>query len=186
MNLNIAHHFLQERESNAKTYSRTFNKIFVKGNLCQITDSDGKVYLDCLACAGALPLGHNHPYIKQKIIDYLNSDGLQQALDLATPAKISFVETLYKMLPKSFAPTAKIHFCGPTGADGVEAAIKLFKTHTGRHSILSFHGAYHGMTMGALSLMGNLKAKTPLSGFTSEVQILPYPYTYRCPFGLDG
>ncbi len=186
MNLNMGHHFLQDRESNAKTYTRSFNKVFIKGNLCQITDSEGKEYIDCLACAGALPLGHNHPYIKQKIIDYLNSDGMQQALDLATPAKIAFVESLYKMLPESFASTAKIHFCGPTGADGVEAAIKLFKTHTGRHSILSFHGAYHGMTMGALSLMGNLNAKTSLSGFTPEVQILPYPYTYRCPFGLGG
>src|SRR5690606_26117588 len=85
------------------------------------------------------------------------------------------------------AAEARIQFCGPTGTDAVEAALKLVRTATGRSSVLSFQGAYHGMSQGALSLMGSLGPKKPLGALLSSgVQFMPYPYDYRCPFGLDG
>jgi diaminobutyrate-2-oxoglutarate transaminase len=64
----------------------------------------------------------------------------------------------------------------------VEAAIKLVKHATGRRAIMSFQGGYHGMTHGALSLMGNLGAKK-IAGLMSDVHFLPYPYRYRPPMG---
>src|SRR3546814_14147676 len=60
------------------------------------------------------------------------------------------------------AAEAKIQFCGPTGTDAVEAALKLVRTATGRSTVLSFQGGYHGMSQGALSLMGSLGPKKPL------------------------
>lgn len=68
----------------------------------------------------------------------------------------------------------------------MEAALKLSRTATGRHSVLAFHGAYHGMTLGTLSISGNLGPKSALGGLLPGVQFLPYPHEYRCPFGLSG
>nr|MDT0666637.1 aminotransferase class III-fold pyridoxal phosphate-dependent enzyme [Micromonospora sp. DSM 115978] len=82
---------------------------------------------------------------------------------------------------------AKLHFCGPTGADAVEAAVKLTQTATGRATLLAFTGGYHGMTAGALSLTGNVAVKQPLPSTGSVVRLpYPYPYPYRCPFGVGA
>ena len=81
---------------------------------------------------------------------------------------------------------SKIQFCGPTGGDAIEAAIKLVKTATGNRSILSFHGAYHGATHGTMSLSGNLSPKERVQGLIPDVHFMPYPYEYRCPFGIGG
>jgi diaminobutyrate-2-oxoglutarate transaminase len=88
--------------------------------------------------------------------------------------------------PADFARNAKVQFCGPTGSDAVEAALKLVKTATGRGTMLAFQGAYHGMTQGSLHLMGSLGPKRPLNGILQGVQFLPFPYDYRCPFGLGS
>jgi len=174
-----------ERESNARTYSRNFPGVLSHGALAQVTDSEGRQYLDCLCCAGALALGHNHPFIQRRVIEFLQSGQLQQALDLATPARLAFVDKLFQCLPRAFATQAKVQFCGPTGADGVEAALKLFKTATGRRSVLVFQGAYHGMTHGTLGMMGNVAPRQAISGVPGEIQFLPYPYTFRSPFGAQ-
>jgi len=179
---------LNEIESNAKTYARTFTLSINKGKACRIWDTNGKEYIDFLSCAGALPLGHSHPYIQEKVLDFIKSGQVLQALDMATPQKIRFVETLYSVLPAEFSKNAKIQFCGPTGSDAVEAAIKLFKTATGRGTIVAFQGGYHGMTAGALSIMGNLNPRNSLSGFSADVHLFPYPNNARCPYGqkLNG
>jgi diaminobutyrate-2-oxoglutarate transaminase len=87
------------------------------------------------------------------------------------------------MEPMTMRETA---ICGPTGADAIETAIKLFKSHTGRQTLLAFHGAYHGMTAGALAMTGNLSAKTDVNGSLPGVHFLPFPYAFRCPFGVGG
>lgn len=177
--------YFSSRESNARTYARNIQRIFTHGALTQVQDSDGRYYIDCLACAGALPLGHNHPFVQERVIEFLQSGQLQQALDLATPAKFHFMNELFAALPTDFASQAKLQFCGPTGADAVEAALKLFKTATGRRPVLVFQGAYHGMTHGTLGMMGNLAPKQAISGMPAEIQFLPFPYTYRSPFGVQ-
>lgn len=117
------------------------------------------------------------------IRQHLNDELPLHTLDLTTPTKDQFVEELFASLPPALARHAKVQFCGPSGADAVEAALKLVKTATGRRSILTFQGGYHGQTHGTLALMGNLGPKTALSGLMPEVHFLPYPYQYRCPFG---
>ncbi|KXK07308.1 MAG: diaminobutyrate-2-oxoglutarate transaminase [Nitrospira sp. OLB3] len=174
------------RESNARSYPRRLPLALSKGKGLYVQDTDGRTYIDCLACAGALALGHNHPVVVEAINRMLR-DGLPfQTLDLTTPVKDRFVETLFDCLPPSFAEGAKIQFCGPSGADAVEAALKLVKIATGRRTILAFHGAYHGMTHGALGLMGHLAPKQAIVGLMPEVHFLPFPYEYRCPFGVGG
>jgi len=114
-------------------------------------------------------------------------DGLPfQTLDLMTPLKDAFTEALFSTLPPEFATRSRIQFCGPAGTDAVEAAIKLVKTATGKNALLTFTGGYHGMSQGALALMGNLTTKTDLGGLMPGAQFLPFPHAYRCPFGVGG
>jgi diaminobutyrate-2-oxoglutarate transaminase len=117
---------------------------------------------------------------------FLGSGQMLQGLDMATPAKLEFIEQLWQTLPARFAQECRIQFCGPTGSDAVEAALKLFKTVTGRHSVIAFHGAYHGMTSGSMTLMGNLGPKTPVGGLQGNVHFFPYPSDNRCMFGVGG
>lgn len=175
-----------ERESNARTYPRSIPVAVSEARGIHVWDADGRRYLDCLSGAGTLALGHNHPVVVEAIREVLERGGPLHALDLATPVKDRFVEKLFGSLPQEFAGRAKVHFCGPAGTDAVEAAVKLAKIATGRETVLSFGGGYHGMTHGSLSLTGKLAPKEPLGGLMPGVHFLPYPYGYRCPFGIGG
>lgn len=185
----VSSHYLerqQSRESSARTYPRRIPIAIREAKGIYVKDVDGNMYFDCLAGAGTLSLGHNHPVVVEAIRAALDSELPLSTLDLTTPVKDEFVEELFASLPSEFARNAKIQFCGPTGADATEAAVKLVKTATGRRSMLSFHGSYHGMTNGALSLTGSLSAKVAVANLMPDVHFLPYPYQYRCPFGLGG
>jgi diaminobutyrate-2-oxoglutarate transaminase len=174
------------RESNARSYPRRIPLALQEAHGIYVRDTQGQLFMDCLAGAGTLALGHNHPVAIAAMRQTLDAGLPLHTLDLTTPVKDRFVEELFAALPEAFASQARIQFCGPTGADGIEAALKLARIATGRKPILSFSGGYHGMTHGALSLMGNLGPKLALGAAMSEVQFLPYPYDYRCPFGIGG
>ena len=174
------------RESNARTYPRSLPIAIQEAEGLTVTDVEGREYYDCLAGAGSLALGHNHPVVVEAIERVLDAGGPLHTLDITTPEKEHFVDTLFECLPSEFADHAKIQFCGPAGTDAVEAALKLVKTATGNRSVLGFQGGYHGMTNGALSLMGDVEPKAAIPGLMPDVHHLPYPYDYRCPFGLGG
>ncbi|WP_392551293.1 diaminobutyrate--2-oxoglutarate transaminase family protein [Orbus wheelerorum] len=172
-------------ESNARSYPRKFPIAIKSAKGAWLEDVEGKKYLDCLAGAGTLALGHNHPNVINAIKRVLDSQLPLHTLDLTTPLKDQFSQTVLDLLPGS--PSSwRLQFCGPTGADANEAAFKLAKTVTGRSAIISFSGGYHGMTNGTLSATGNLSAKTPIGGLMPYVQFMPYPYSYRCPLGIGG
>lgn len=173
-------------ESNARMYPRTIPITVSKASGVRVTDTEGHTYLDCLAGAGTLALGHNHPVAVQAMRKLLDTGGPLHTLDLSTPAKDRFAQTLLESIPEELASKARIQFCGAAGADAVEASVKLAKTATGKTQMLSFSGGFHGMTHGALSLSGNLGPKEPVGALMPEVQFLPYPSNYRCPFGVGG
>ncbi|MFG2868754.1 diaminobutyrate--2-oxoglutarate transaminase family protein [Streptomyces sp. NPDC048338] len=166
------------RESAARTYARSLPIVPVRARGLTIEGADGRRYLDCLSGAGTLALGHNHPVVLEAIRKVLDSGAPLHILDLATPVKDAFTTELFATLPAGLAENARIQFCGPAGTDAVEAALKLVRTATGRSGLLSFAGAYHGMTAGALDA----------SGGATDVRVtrLPYPQNYRCPFGVGG
>ncbi|MFJ9209233.1 diaminobutyrate--2-oxoglutarate transaminase family protein [Streptomyces sp. NPDC102264] len=166
------------RESAARTYARSLPIVPVRARGLTIEGADGRRYLDCLSGAGTLALGHNHPVVLDAIRKVLDSGAPLHVLDLATPVKDAFTTELFATLPPRFAENARVQFCGPAGTDAVEAALKLVRTATGRTGLLAFTGAYHGMTAGALAA----------SGGAEDVRVtrLPYPYEYRCPFGIGG
>ncbi len=174
------------QESNARSYPRRIPLVLERAHGIYVQDSRGQVFIDCLAGAGTLALGHNHPVIVKAISDALSSGLPMHTLDLTTPVKDAFVQEIFSILPAQFADNARIQFCGPTGADAVEAALKLTRTATGRQNFLAFQGAYHGMTLGTMSISGNLAPKSTLGSLLSGAHMLPYPHDYRCPFGAGG
>lgn len=173
-------------ESNARSYPRKNPMVIESAKGVYLHDINGKRYIDALAGAGSLALGHNHDLVLEAINSVLSKGRPLHTLDLLTEEKQQFVIELLNTLPDAYKGTTKVQFCGPTGADAVEAAIKLCKTATNRSGVFAFSGAYHGMTQGALSLMGNLAPKKPVGALMPGVHFLPYPYAYRCPFALEG
>jgi diaminobutyrate-2-oxoglutarate transaminase len=175
------------RESSARTYARTLTMVPVEASGMTVRGADGRTYLDCLSGAGTLALGHNHPVVVDAVRSVIDSGAPWHSLDIATPQKDSFVDELFATLPRSLQDHGRIQFCGPAGTDAVEAALKLTRTATGRQTVAAFTGAYHGMTAGALAVSGGVAAKTPMAGAAAEALRLPFPYEYRCPFGVgDG
>ncbi|WP_227429408.1 diaminobutyrate--2-oxoglutarate transaminase family protein [Psychrobacter sp. I-STPA6b] len=170
-------------ESNVRSYPRRLPFAIQSASGVWITDVEGNRYLDCLSGAGTLALGHNHPLIKDSLIRTLQTDLPLHTLDITTPVKDKFSEFMYHLLSTDTDEYC-LQFCGPTGADAIEAAIKLAKKVTGRSAIISFSGGYHGMSHGALSVTGNLSAKAGIEALMGNVQFLPYPNEYRCAFGL--
>ena len=174
----------ERRESNARSYPRRIPIAIDKAEGIFVTDVDGKRYYDCLAGAGTLALGHNHPVAIEAMEKILRDKRPLHTLDITTPVKEEFVNEVYSSLPEQFADRAKIQFCGPTGGDAIEAALKLVKTATGRSSILTFQGGYHGSTHGTMAISGNHAPKQYVQGLMPDTHFMPYPYAYRCPFGM--
>ena len=174
------------RESSARSYARHLPVVPVRAEGMTVHGADGRTYLDCLAGAGSLALGHNHPVAVEAVRRVLDQGAPLHVLDLATPIKDAFTDTLLGLLPGGLAADARIHFCGPSGADAVEAALKLARTATGRSGLVAFTGAFHGMTAAALAATGNVSARTPSRVPDAGVTRLPFPQDYRCPYGVGG
>ena len=173
-------------ESSARSYPRKFPFALKKAKGSYIEDVEGNRYLDFLCGAGTLALGHNDEDVNRAMVELIESEAPLHTLDLTTPVKDRFVQTIFSLLPKGLRENAKIQFCSPSETDAVDAAIKLCKSATGRGSVITFSGGYHGMGHGALALTGNHNAKNKVQNLMPGVQFMPYPYSYRCPFGLGG
>ncbi|CAN3131003.1 diaminobutyrate--2-oxoglutarate transaminase [Mycobacterium sp. smrl_JER01] len=142
-------------ESEVRSYCRAWPTTMASARGSWVTDTSGRRYLDFFAGAGALNYGHNNPILKQPLLDYLSSDMIVHSLDMATEAKTTFLETFERLILRPRGLDYKVQFPGPTGANSVEAALKLARKVTGRESIINFTNAFHGMTLGALSVTGN-------------------------------
>ncbi len=173
------------RESNARTYPRRIPIAVARARGTTVVDADGRHYLDALAGAGALALGHNHPAVVGAVEETLRSEAAWTTLDLPTPIKDRFVDDLFEVLPDHLRD-GRIQFCGPTGADAVEAALKLVRHATGRTGTIAFGGSYHGMTSGALSVTGARSAKEHLGTLVPGVTFLPFPDAHRPVLGDDA
>ena len=171
-------------ESSARTYPRRLPVAIAEASGSYITDVDGRVYIDFLTGAGVLALGHNHPALVAAVQDQLTR--LTHGLDFPTPVREEFKRNQLGMLPAGMRGDMKIHFCGPTGSDAVEAAVKLCKKATGRGGLVAFQGSYHGSTQGAMSLTSETHPKEGLQNLLPGVHFAPYAYCHRCPLGLQA
>ncbi|WP_028937911.1 diaminobutyrate--2-oxoglutarate transaminase [Pseudonocardia spinosispora] len=142
-------------ESEVRSYSRSWPVTFDTAVGSHMTDIDGRTYLDFFAGAGALNYGHNNPKLKGALIEYLQRDGVVHGLDMQTAAKAEFLRTFSEIILKPRNLNYKVQFPGPTGTNSVESALKLARKVTGKEAMINFTNAFHGMTLGSLSVTGN-------------------------------
>lgn len=142
-------------ESEVRSYCRGWPTVMSGASGSWVTDTSGRRYLDFFAGAGALNYGHNNPALKKPLIEYLAGDMIVHSLDMATTAKSDFLQAFQELILEPRGLDYKVQFPGPTGANSVEAALKLARKVTGREAIINFTNAFHGMTLGALSVTGN-------------------------------
>jgi len=148
--------------------------LFEKAKDAFLFDAGGTRYIDFFAGAGTINYGHNNEYMKRKIFDYLENDGIVHGLDMATVAK---EELLLKMEATLFKPKNldyKVQFTGPTGTNAVEAALKLARMVKKRSNIISFTNGYHGLTMGSMSVTANAYYRDEAFINRSDVSFMPY------------
>lgn len=146
---------IETLESEVRSYCRSFPTVFEKSEGSYLYDTNGKAYLDFFSGAGALNYGHNNKRMQEKLLEYIAGNGITHSLDMATRAKVELLEAFNEIILKPRNMAFKVQFPGPTGTNSVEAALKLARKITGRHKIVSFTNAFHGMTLGALSISGN-------------------------------
>jgi diaminobutyrate-2-oxoglutarate transaminase len=173
-----------QQESSVRTYPRGLPIAIRRGVGSYVEDLDGNVFIDFLTGAGAMPLGHSHPELVEAVAHQLPL--LTHGLDFPTEIREEFISAQLSMLPEAMRSRMRIEFCGPSGADAVDAALKLFKTATGRSDIIAFQGAFHGSSHAAMTVSGLVAQKARVGGRVPGVHFFPYPYPLRCALGGGG
>jgi 4-aminobutyrate aminotransferase len=164
------------------SYGRFYPLVVESGKGCIVKDVDGNEYIDFNSGLVCMGVGHNHPKVVAAIknqcdrfLHYSNTDFFyREVVDLA--------EKLAGIAPGG--PEKKVYF-GNSGAEAIEAAVKLAKWHSRRQLFIGFTGAFHGRTVGALSFTASKPTqKRYFSPLMPGVTHVPYAYCYRCPFRL--
>jgi diaminobutyrate-2-oxoglutarate transaminase len=169
-------------DSNALVYPHQVPLAIARGLGATVEDLDGNRFIDFSGGVGALNVGHSNPEVVDAI--KAQAEEFTHGLDFPSKARVALSKKLVQLAPGTLKNNSKVLMCGPTGADAVEAAIKLAKFITKKPGIISFEGGWHGVSGVSLSLTAKRAAKANYLPGVPEVYFVPYPYCYRCPFGL--
>lgn len=161
-------------ESNVRSYCRAFPVVFDKAQGPFMYDVNGKRYIDFFCGAGTMNYGHNNLRMKQAVIEYLQNDGVMHSLDMFTVAKQRYLERLESIILQPRKMDYKAQFVAPSGANAVEAALKLARLATGRSNIVAFTNGYHGLSAGALAVTGNSFYRREEYAYRNDVAFMPF------------
>ena len=164
----------QQRESEIRSYSRSFPALFAKAKGAHLYDASGRQFIDFFSGAGALNYGHNNELLKNAIIQYMLADGVTHSLDMATEAKQRFLQRFESVILQPRNLDYKVQFTGPTGTNATEAALKLARKVKKRANIVAFTNGYHGLTAGALATTGNRYYRNEAFVNRQNVSFMPY------------
>ena len=164
----------EKNESNVRSYCRNFPAKFDLAKNAELFTEDNKRYIDFFAGAGAMNYGHNNPYIKNAILEYLSEDRIIHALDMYTVAKEKFIRTFKEKILEPRNLNYKTMFCGSTGTNAVEAALKLSRKNKRRSNIIAFAGAFHGMSLGSLALTTDRSSRAGAVVNLPNVSFVPF------------
>ena len=161
-------------ESNVRSYCRDFPILIGRAKGAILYDVDERPYIDFFTGAGALNYGHNPDGLKAALLDYIAADGVSHSLDFYTSAKQAFISAFQRhiLLPRRL--DYKIQFTGPTGTNAVEAALKLARKVTGRHNVIAFTNAFHGMSLGSLAATASPAKRRGAGQALGGVTFMPY------------
>jgi 4-aminobutyrate aminotransferase len=163
------------------SYTRGYPLVAKSGRGAIVEDVDGNQFLDFAAGIAVVSTGHCHPRVVEAIQKQAAELIHISGTDFYLPNLVELAERLAGIAPGKEAK--KVYF-GNSGAEAIEAAIKLAKYHTRRDKIIAFHGCFHGRTLGALSLTASKAVQRKGFGtLLAGVFHIPYPNSYRCPYG---
>jgi 4-aminobutyrate aminotransferase len=164
------------------SYTRDYPLVAKRGHGAMIEDVDGNLFLDFAAGIAVVATGHCHPQvvaaIQKQAAELIHMSGT----DFYYPSLVELAQRLADIAP---GPEPKRVYFGNSGTEAIEAAIKLVRYHTKRDKLIAFHGAFHGRTMGALSLTASRAIqRTGFGSLLPGVFHMPFPDTYRGTYGV--
>ncbi|MGQ9456834.1 MAG: acetyl ornithine aminotransferase family protein [Anaerolineae bacterium] len=163
--------------------TRAYPFVMARGQGSEVWDVDGNRFLDFNAGIAVTATGHAHPEVVKAIQEQAEQFIHMSGTDFYYPAQIELAEKLSEISPMQ--EPAQVFFAN-SGTESVEAAFKLARYHTGRPRMLAFIGAFHGRSMGSLSLTASKYVqRAGFSPLVPGVTHVPYAYCYRCPFNLE-
>lgn len=164
------------------SYTRCYPLVIERGEGAIVEDVDGNRFLDFNAGIAVAATGHAHPRVVQAVQDQAARFLHMSGTDFYYQSMVTLAEKLAASTPGNVP--RRVYF-GNSGAEAVEAALKMARYHTGRDKFIAFFGGFHGRTMGALSLTGSKVVQRRGFHPTLPVYHIPYPYLYRSPHGND-
>jgi len=165
------------------SYTRIYPLVAEKGEGLWIHDPDGNTFLDFTSGIAVCATGHCHPRVVNAIKEQANKLLHMSGTDFYYTSQITLAEKLAQLAPGD--GDNKVFF-GNSGAEAVEAAFKLARWYTKRELNIAFFGAFHGRTMGALSLTASKTIqKKHYNPLIPGITHIPYAYCYRCPYNMS-
>jgi 4-aminobutyrate aminotransferase len=154
------------------SYTRAYPLVAASGRGAIITDVDGNQFLDFTAGIAVVATGHCHPLVVDAVQRQAAKLIHMSGTDFYYEPQIELAERLARRAP---GPKSKKVFFTNSGAEAVEAALKLARYHTGRQRVVAFYGAFHGRTFGAMSLSGSkLQHRRGFEPLVPEIHHVPY------------
>jgi 4-aminobutyrate aminotransferase len=161
------------------SYTRDYPLVIARGEGAYVEDVDGNVFLDCTAGIAVTSTGHAHPDVVRAVVEQAGRFLHMSGTDFYYESQVRLGEELSAIAPM---PGPHRSFFGNSGTEANEAALKLARYYTKRHNIIAFFGAFHGRTMGSLSLTASKPAQRKgFAPFVPGVYHAPFANCYRCP-----
>jgi 4-aminobutyrate aminotransferase len=173
----------RDKEIISPSFGRAYPLVVERAEGNIVHDVDGNEYIDMNAGLAVCSVGHGHPKLKKAIKDQVDKFIHYSYTDFFYDDYVKLGEELSKTLP---IKGKKKIFYGNSGAESIEAAMKVSRWHTERKGYIAFIGSFHGRTMGAVSLTASKPyQRRKFSPLIPGVKHVFYPYCYRCPFNLE-
>ena len=147
----------------------------------RVVDADGRSYIDCYAGISVVNAGHGAAEVREAAKRQIDRLIHCSSYTYYTQPVANLAERLAEVTPGRLQKT----FFANSGAEGIEAAMRLAKVYTGKHEFVALERSFHGRTLGTLSITGNMSRKTRGGAYASGVAFAPAPYAYRSLFGSD-
>src|SRR5262245_19687066 len=172
----------RDRAVVSPSYTRGYPLVIERGSGAMVEDVDGNLFLDCTAGIAVNSTGHAHPEIVKAIADQAQKFIHMSGTDFYYEPQVRLAEEIARIVPIQGGERS---CCGKSGAEAIEACLKLARYVTGRLGIIAFLGGFHGRTMGALALTASKSVQRRGFGpMMPSVYHAPFADCYRCPVGL--
>ncbi len=163
------------------SYTRGYPLVIARGSGSAVEDVDGNVFLDCTAGIAVNSTGHSHPAVVKAITEQAQKFLHMSGTDFYYELQVRLAEELASIVPIQGGVRS---FFGNSGTEAIEACLKLARYSTGRQNVVAFFGAFHGRTLGSLSLTASKAIQRRGFGpMLPGVYHAPYPDRYRPPLG---